>query len=177
MASNNWYVITGGPSTGKTTLLAELEKKGYKVVPEAARTLIDDAIDQGISVEELRRDEKKFQEDVALLKIKIESSLDPAETIFFDRGMHDTLAYMRHYEFAINQEITNLMQQSRYKNIFLLQPLDTFTRDYARTEDQNFLDHIHQLLHDAYTEFGMKPILVPKSSPRKRADFILQHIS
>ena len=39
--SNNWYVITGAPSSGKTTLLEYLKKKGQKVYFEWARIYID----------------------------------------------------------------------------------------------------------------------------------------
>ncbi len=37
---NNFYVISGGPGVGKRTLLKELQKKGYTIVPEVARDLI-----------------------------------------------------------------------------------------------------------------------------------------
>ena len=38
----NKFVITGGPGFGKTSLLKELEKKGYKVFHEAARAIIEE---------------------------------------------------------------------------------------------------------------------------------------
>jgi predicted ATPase len=34
MSETNWYVVTGAPSSGKTTLVRELEKLGYRVVHE-----------------------------------------------------------------------------------------------------------------------------------------------
>jgi len=36
----NYYVITGGPGVGKTTLLNALEIKGMRVIPEDARQII-----------------------------------------------------------------------------------------------------------------------------------------
>ena len=47
MSNSSWYVITGGPSTGKTTLLEELAKRGYKTIPEVARVVIDEGIAAG----------------------------------------------------------------------------------------------------------------------------------
>src|SRR5690554_1815606 len=38
--NNNFYVLTGGPGVGKTTLLEELERRNYEIVPEIARELI-----------------------------------------------------------------------------------------------------------------------------------------
>jgi predicted ATPase len=174
--SIKWYVITGGPSTGKTTLLAELEKLGYKTIPEAARTVIDQAIAAGQTVEELRADEKSFQDKVAKLKEKIEAELDRNVVTFFDRGMHDTLAYMRHYEFKIEDWVHDLLSKSTYDKVFLLDPLPNYEKDYARTEAENFVGSIQKLLHEAYTKFGMEPIQVPVLEVTERAKFVLKHV-
>jgi predicted ATPase len=40
--SQAWYVITGGPSTGKTTTVTALTQRGYHVVEEAARLVIEE---------------------------------------------------------------------------------------------------------------------------------------
>lgn len=177
MADNNWYVITGGPSVGKTTTIAELARRGYLTIPEAARTIIDEAAARGISADELRSDEDKFQRDIALLKQKIEEQADPAVPTFFDRGMHDTLAYMRHYNFTADDWIMELLQKSFYKKVFVLAPLDRFERDYARTEPDDFGRQIHQPLVDAYAEYGMQPIIVKAAPLEERIDFILQEIN
>lgn len=177
MPSNNWYVITGGPSTGKTTLLADLEELGYAVIPEAARIIINSALGQGISVAERRKDEKLFQEDVARLKAQIEST-HPKDTVtFLDRGMHDTLAYLESYGFAVEQWVEELLTTSRYQRVFLLEPLATYEQDYARTESPEFVDKIHRLLHNAYAKYGMQPIRVPAMSRSARVQFILNAIN
>jgi len=176
MPKNNWCVITGGPSTGKTTLLTELEKLGHNIVPEAARTVIDEALSRGISVENLRRDEKWFQEEVTRLKQKNEQSYNESALTFFDRGMQDTIAFLRHYNFNIEKWVQDLMNTSRYQKVFLLQPLPTYEEDYARVEDEGFRNNIQSLLYDAYAESGMKPIIVHSASVKDRAEFILHHI-
>lgn len=177
MPPNNWYVITGGPSTGKTTLLAELSRLGYATVPEAARTVIDEALVRGRSVEDLRSDEKEFQAMVAQLKERVHKSLDPTTTTFFDRGMQDTTAYLKYYDFEIDDWINQLMTKSRYKKVFLLEPLAEYQKDYARTEDKQFNSSIGDLLEAAYTEYGMQPILVPPKSVQERVDYIMKHIN
>jgi predicted ATPase len=37
----NWHVITGAPSSGKTTLIDQLAAKGFRTVPEGARLYIE----------------------------------------------------------------------------------------------------------------------------------------
>jgi len=174
--TNNWYAITGGPSTGKTTLLAELEKRGFKTVPEAARAVIDRAASKGISVEQLRADEQKFQEEVTQLKDEIGSKIDTSQTVFFDRGMQDTEAYMQYYGFEMSPEIKKMMDTYRYRLVFLLDDLPVYEENYARVEDEKFLVAIRQLLYDVYSSYGMRPICVPAVGVVERADFILSKI-
>ena len=42
-------VITGGPGTGKTTLLMALQARGYPIVGDSARTIIQDRRKRGLS--------------------------------------------------------------------------------------------------------------------------------
>ncbi|PZR03085.1 MAG: hypothetical protein DI539_26790, partial [Flavobacterium psychrophilum] len=50
----NWYVITGGPCTGKTTVVELLAKRGYVTIAEQARHYIDTQKVEGRTVEEIR---------------------------------------------------------------------------------------------------------------------------
>jgi len=52
---SKWYVITGGPSSGKSTVLSCLEKMDYRIIPEAARVLIDEEMAKGKTLEEIRK--------------------------------------------------------------------------------------------------------------------------
>lgn len=172
----NWYVITGGPSTGKTTLLHRLWLRGYKTIPEAARAVIDNAIESGMTVEELRADERHFQELVLDMKVDVEKALDKQQLIFFDRGMQDTTAYLGYYDYQLTQEEKDTIAKSKYKAMFLLDPLDEFTEDYARTEDETFRLKIQDLLEQAYTEHNIPVIHVPPIGLDKRVEFILDYV-
>lgn len=173
---NKWYVITGGPSTGKTTLLNELEKLGHMIVPEAARTWIDQELARGLTIEQIRADEEAFQHAVMKLKDEIEDNLESSVTTFLDRGKADTWAYLRHYGYESPEWIDKSIQDSGYQKVFLLDPLETYEKDYARTEDADFTDKITDLLEKAYTEAGQTPVRVPALPVKERLDFILQHV-
>jgi predicted ATPase len=175
--SNNWYVLTGGPATGKTTLLGELAKLGYKTVPEAAREHIDNAYKKGIRVEDLRSNEKLFQEDVTRLKLRNEKALNPSQVTFLDRGMQDTTAYMNYYGFPIEKWLKEIIDASSYKKVFMLEPLAVDPHDYARTEDQKFMNEINGLLSQAYLDAGMELIYVPAYPLQERVKFIVKNIS
>ena len=124
----NWYVITGGPSAGKTTLIKALEENGFHVEHESARIVIDADMQAGKTIEEIREDEEAFQNEVYAHKLMREELLDPAELIFFDRGMQDTHAYMTLHNFPIRQETQQEMDKAVYKKVFLLEPVVGFPK-------------------------------------------------
>jgi predicted ATPase len=45
--SSTLFVITGGPRSGKTTLLNELARRRYPCVPEVARQIIQEQVASG----------------------------------------------------------------------------------------------------------------------------------
>lgn len=174
--ANNWYVITGGTSTGKSTLVNELAKMGYRTLPEIARLLIDQAIENGMTIEDFRKDEEKFNYDIARKKQQYEQRLDSNEIVFLDRGMHDTLAYMRYYNYEVTPWLAGVMRDTQYKKVFILEPLP-YKGDYGRPEGEDFSKAMHKLHGDIYAEYNMEPIIIPAVSPRERAELVLRHIT
>lgn len=120
MIETSWYVITGGPFSGKTKVIEYLAFLGYSVVPEAARILIDLEISKGKSIEEIRSNEAEFQKKVLKMKIRIEDKVSPKQITFFDRGVPDSVAYDQIYGLDARQTIT-ASQKRKYKRIFLLE--------------------------------------------------------
>ena len=55
------YVISGGPGTGKTTIINSLKTEGFRVLEEAARKVAEEKF-PGKSVKEINA--KKFQEEI-----------------------------------------------------------------------------------------------------------------
>ena len=80
--TTNWYVITGGPSTGKTTVINLLMERGYKTTIEHARHYIDTMKEEGRTVEEIRTNKRKFQLGVLDMQIEQEAELSPSDTVF-----------------------------------------------------------------------------------------------
>ena len=173
--ANNWYVITGASCSGKTTLVEELEKRGYDVVREVARVYIDDRIAKGETIEKIRRDEILFQKNVLKKKIEIENKLPPKRMVFFDRGIPDTYAYDKLYGVKSNLLLEDASKKCSYRKIFLLEQLP-FVADYARTETKEQQDELHKLLEEAYEMLGFTVVKVPILPVEKRVDFVLNNL-
>lgn len=172
---NNWRVISGGPGTGKTTIITLLAERGYRTVPEAARAYIDAELKLGVKIENIRDNQVAFQNAVLALQLDAERGLNPDDTVFFDRGIPDTLAYYRYHGIPENGAIKAAMSACFYKQVFLLDPLP-IVADYARKETTEAQEHICALIHQVYDELPFPTVHVPVLSPRERVDFILSHL-
>lgn len=173
--TTNWYVITGGPSTGKTTLINMLKEEGYNTTIEHARHYIDTMIDTGKTVEEIRQNKRKFQQGILEMQIEQEASIDKNEFYFLDRAIPDALAY---YEF-LNLEVDSILDQAiencNYKKIFILDKLPLI-KDYARIENKNDQTVIHTLITKVYESLMFSVLHVPVLPPKERMKFIINNL-
>lgn len=171
---NNWYVLTGAPCSGKTTIIKLLEKKGFSVIHEIARVYIDEKMKNGETIEQIRQDEQFFQEQILKMKIDIEKELPKEKTVFFDRGIPDTEAFNRLYNTQNSRLLNSAIESCGYKKVFLLDFLD-LDQDYARIETREDQKKLHNFLEKSYKQLNFPLIKVPKLSITKRLKFILNN--
>ena len=91
-----FIVISGGPCSGKTTVIDALAERGHATIPEAATELIrDPAFDQ------LRTDPREFQRQVLLRQLENERRLletrEAGSIVFLDRGIADGFGYLEYH--------------------------------------------------------------------------------
>lgn len=169
--------IVGGPGTGKTSVIKELQSRGYNTIKEAAREEIDEALAGGKTIEEIRSNPEEFQLAIVRRKIRNENEWlkrTDQEVVFVDRGMQDTWAYLTFENLSIARELEGIMNSHKYHKVFLLEELDNYDgEDYARTESPEEATKIHKLTEQAYKRYGMAIEVVPNMSVRERVDYIL----
>lgn len=171
----NWYVVTGGPSTGKTTVIDLLQKQGYITTIEHARHYIDTIRNEGHSVEEIRNNKRKFQLGVLDMQIEQEASIKTKDIVFLDRAIPDALAYYQFLKLDYDEKLIKAIKETSYKKIFILDRLP-FTKDYARTENEEDQKKIHQLIIDVYKDLGFPIVFVPVLPPLERVKYILDNV-
>ena len=166
------YVLTGGPCAGKTTVLNILMGRGYAVLTETARVIIEKEVAKGSDVLPWK-DPKKFQEAVARKQLWQEFFAKRSEVLFLDRGVVDGAGYAV-LEKVATPKIITWFGKNRYDKIFLLDPLPFYELDDSRMEDQAFAYAVHEEIRKAYIRFGYEVIPVPVLPPEERTDFILE---
>lgn len=171
----NWNVITGGPCTGKTTMVNILREKGYQTTIEHARHYIDTQKEKGETVEEIRANKKRFQEGILDMQIEEETSLSPRDILFLDRALPDALAYYQFLNLPFDKKLLDAMELFCYKKIFILDRLP-LVKDYARREDEAEQIRIHNLIIKVYSELPCPTIFVPVLPPSERVEFILKNL-
>ena len=171
----NWYVITGGPGSGKTTTVNLLKERGYITTFEHARHYLDTQRLKGKTIEEVRSQQSEFQSGVLDMQIEQENQISPDVLVFLDRAIPDALAYYRFLNLPEDEKLTEALRTVSYKKVFILDCLP-LVRDYARTEDDAAQKKIHALLLEVYAELGFPIIQVPVLAPKERVDFILKNL-
>ena len=174
---NHRFVLTGGPGGGKTALLDALEKRGYRVVPESARSIIKERLAAELSP---RPDPVSFAQDILKSDIEKYRSVAVGEhPAFFDRGVLDAL-YMLDAENALSRvDIANYVQLCPYNPVvFLLPPWeDIYGKDSER--DQTFEESVEVFegMKSWYSQWGYKTLEVPRNTLEERRTFILQRLN
>ena len=171
----NWYVITGGPSSGKTTTVNLLKERGYITTMEHARHYLDTQRLKGKTVEEIRKNQNEFQMGVLKMQMEQESQISPDILVFLDRAIPDTLAYYQFLNLTVDENLLAIMRTVFYKKIFILDSLPLM-KDYARTEDAAAQKKIHALLVTTYKSLGFPIVEVPVLPPDERVNFILKNL-
>jgi len=178
-------VITGGPATGKTTMINHLRFKGYTCFEEVVRKLTSAAIDVEDIKEthsnpiELVADSEKFNHMLLDMRLAdfIRSQTLQNDVCFFDRGTPDVLAYMTCFDQPIKQSFVDLCKAHMYDFIFLLPPWELiFTQDAERFETFSQAKEIYVQLKETYLNLGYQVIEVPFGTVEKRVEFILKSL-
>ncbi len=171
----NWYVITGGPGSGKTTTVNLLNERGYKTTIEHARHYLDTKIRDGKTVEEIRKNQSEFQLGVLEMQIEQEAELVPDELVFLDRAIPDALAYYRFLGLDGDARLEEAMKSVSYKKVFILDCLP-LVNDYARREDEAAQKKIHQTLIEVYESLPFPILRIPVLPTDERVEFILKNL-
>ncbi len=169
----NLILITGCSGGGKSTLLAELARRGHHIVMEPGRRLVQASL-KGMPEPTPWDAPAGFARralELALEDIKAARDLDGP--VFFDRGVVDAAIALEHSDGTPAAE--TLGPARHYENpVFLAPPWrDLFRNDAERRHGFEAASDEYERIQDALPGLGYRVQNLPKSAVADRADLIL----
>jgi len=175
MIQTDWCVITGGPSSGKTTLITHLANAGYLIAPEIARKYIEQLLATNHTLDDICHDTRQLQRGILAIALQRERHLQPNQLIFLDRGTTDSLGYFDYYQIDA-RHVTQSCRHTRYKKIFYCHQLPV-VEDDIRIENNDSAKQIGELIYQAYQNLDYELIELPAVSVEQRMEIILGHLN
>jgi predicted ATPase len=173
--SNRLIVLTGGPGSGKTSLVDALARQGYATSVEAGRGIIQEQ--QAIDGPGLPwRDASLFA--ALMLSWEIRSYRQAQHKrgrIFFDRGIPDVIGYLRVAGLPVPRHMATAAETFRYhRRVFILPPWpEIYAQDRERKQTFEEAQRTYRAMVETYESLGYDLVNVPHVSIDERAGFIL----
>ncbi len=171
---DNYYIVTGAPGTGKTTLLNELGTF-FKTIKEPARDVIDkQQVSNGPS---WNNDRAKFVDLLMEQSISDFIQAPHNEVTFFDRGIPDCIAYALYGDVAMSSLLNTATNYRYNKKVFVLSPWkEIYVNDKERTMSYEETLLFHSQIVSVYTKLDYSIVVVPEGHVETRFDFIIKQI-
>ena len=177
-AYERFHVITGGPGSGKTSLIEALARLGYAHTVEAGRAIIQDqlAVDgPGLPW----RDPLAFAELMLSWELRsYRMAEEMSGPVFFDRGVTDLVGYLALVGRPVPPHISRAAEHFRYNGrVFVAPPWPAiYTQDAERKQTPEEAVRTYEALVAAYSSCGYELVSLPLVSVEERVRFVLDDI-
>ena len=170
---NKFVLISGCSGGGKSTLLAELGKRGHAIIEEPGRRIIAEQTSSTAAALPWVDMTAFAHRAIEMALLDLSDADQQGGLVFFDRGLVDAAVALEHSSGA--PYFKTLGKKRHYfETVFLTPPWpEIFSQDKDRRH--GFADAMEEFerLEMAFGKLGYDTLSLPKVSPSARADFVL----
>lgn len=168
------YVISGGPHTGKTSLMRALKERfpAFNYTQEPATAVLEEQqLHDGLYWRDVFSSPLQFCTACMWKSLELERQIDTSKQISFqDRSLIDTIAYSRRDGCTeLVPIVKTLAKRATYNTVLFCEPVGEINNRIESIEEAR---STHALLRDAYEEMQVPIILVPDMALNTRVDYI-----
>lgn len=168
------YIITGGPGSGKSTLIEGLRSRGYRCYSEVSRQLIRQQrmVTDGVLPWENMPAFARLAFDAMIGQY--EDALRSCGVCFFDRGIPDIFGYLEAAGHPVPQYYLDRHAGCRYhRTVFVLPPWqEIFVNDSERPQSYHESVALYRALRTVYERLGYELCELPKTTVDERIGFL-----
>ena len=171
--TDRFVVISGCSGGGKSSLLAELGRRGYAVVEEPGRRIVREQLKARGSALPWVDAAAFARRAVAMSLADLAAVAGRGDWVFFDRGLIDAAAALQHL--TGEPALLPLRRSHRYhRRVFLAPPWpEIYVTDTERRHGFDAALTEYQRLLQTYPSLGYEVFILPKIGVQERADFVL----
>lgn len=172
---DHMFVVTGGPGSGKTSLINTLARRGFRSMPEAGRAIIQSQVQIG-GTSLPWADRSMYAELMLAWELRSYHEAKALDgPVLMDRGLPDVVGYLTLCGLPVPTHVETAASLYPYnKRVFIAPYWDAiFTQDTERKQDRQEAEATGRVMAETYARLGYQPIELPLTGVEERADFMV----
>lgn len=176
MDTDRLHILTGGPGSGKTTLIEALAAAGVATSPEVGRAVIREQLAAGGDALPWA-DQQAFADLMLIRDVAAHrEALATGALTLLDRGVPDVAGFLRVSCLPVPPRIDEAARTCRYNPRVFIAPFwaEIFTGNAERKQSPEVAEATFAVMVETYRDYGYELIELPKVSVADRVTFVRQ---
>jgi predicted ATPase len=178
MTTDHLFVITGGPGSGKSSVIDALAARGIATMPEAGRAIIRDQLAIG-------GDALPWGDRMAFAELMLgwelrshRAAVALSVPVVLDRGVPDVIGYLRLCGLPVPASAERAAAAYRYNRTVFIAPHwpEIYAPDAERKQDEAEAAATQEVMAQVYLELGYDLMPLPLVSVAERVRFVMERI-
>lgn len=172
------HVVTGGPGSGKSTLIAALAAAGVATSAEVGRAIIKEELAAGGTalpwLDHRAFATRMIEREIAAHQV----ALATGKTVVLDRGVPDVIGFLRVSGLTVPPAIDAAARAYRYNSRVFIAPwwAEIFTTDAERKQTPEQARATFAVMVATYRDYGYRLVELPRATVSTRVAFVRREI-